>query len=212
MMEQKVLRYDILKELFNISVGKAAGMLSEILNRRIHLQVPKMEVINKDMHQIMLDQYLSDKFDGTLMVSSITFNSRLKGKANLIFRADKMKEFIGLCSEQETGDEYFTMNFTDLDFDIMKEIGNIVLNSVIGEVGNYLVIQLEYTVPEVKIYNNFDFGKDLMSTGCVHALLLHITFLVDDTKIEGAIIIDLTVQSLDELISRVEWIEETLYE
>lgn len=51
------------------------------------------------------------------------------------------------------------MNFTDVDFDIIKEIGNIILNSIIGGIGNFLKIKLSYTLPEVKIFDKKYFEK-----------------------------------------------------
>lgn len=72
-MNDKSLRYDILKEIFNISVGKAASMLSEIINRKIILNVPDIEVLSFKDKEFRLDDYLPKVMDGTLMVSSISF-------------------------------------------------------------------------------------------------------------------------------------------
>jgi chemotaxis protein CheC len=46
----------------------------------------------------------------------------------------------------------------------------------------------------------------------MHILLLYITFLIDDTEIEGAIIIDLTLNSLNELMKKIDEIEDKLYD
>ena len=104
------------------------------------------------------------------------------------------------------------MNFTDVDFDIIKEVGNIILNCIIGEVGNFLAIDLNYTLPEVKVFNRIDFSKDIENNEDMHILLLYITFIIDETEIEGAIIIDLTFNSLNELIKKIDAIEDKLYE
>ncbi|MBV1816756.1 hypothetical protein [Clostridium cochlearium] len=37
---------------------------------------------------------------GTLMISSITFEEKITGQANLIFPAEKMRKFINLCISQ----------------------------------------------------------------------------------------------------------------
>lgn len=211
-MTDKKLRYDILRELFNISVGNAASMLSEIVNKKILLNVPDIEILNADNTEFMLDKCIPKVMDGTLMVSSISFDRNLTGKANLIFPAEKMRTFINLCLNEEETDKYYEINFTDVDFDIMKEIGNIILNSVMGEVGNYLEINLNYTLPEVKIYNRIDFSKDIENNNYKHVLLLYITFIIDNTEIRGAIVVDLTLNSLNELLKKIDDIEEKLYE
>ncbi|WP_102398772.1 hypothetical protein [Haloimpatiens massiliensis] len=144
------------------------------------------------------------------MVSSITFKKELTGKANLIFPAEKIRTFISLCLNEEENSNG-NMDFTDIDLDVMKEIGNIVLNSVIGEIGNYLTIGLDYTLPEVKLFNKIDFKKDIESNEYAYILMLYITFNIDGTEVEGAIIIDLTMKSLNNLISKIDKIEDELY-
>lgn len=211
-MKEKKLRYDILKEVFNVSVGKAASLLSEILNKKIILDVPDVEFLNLQNAELELGEYIPKEIDGTLMVSSISFEEKLTGKANLIFSAEKMRTFISICLNETESDKFYEMNFTDVDFDIIKEIGNIILNAIIGEVGNYLDINLNYALPEVKIYNRIDFAKDIEHDGYMNILILYITFIIEGTEIEGAILVDLTLKSLAELMEKIDKIEDTLYE
>ncbi|MFA9464586.1 MAG: hypothetical protein ACERKN_09890 [Velocimicrobium sp.] len=134
-----------------------------------------------------------------------------KGTANLIFPADKMKTFINLCMHEEASG-YEGMEFHDIDFDIIKEIGNIILNCIMGETGNFLNINFDYSLPEVQVFNQDDFRQNLITRENCYILVLYITFLVGDTHIEGAIIVDLTLNSLNELLLKVGQIEDGLYE
>jgi chemotaxis protein CheC len=209
-MDKQELTYDILKELFNISVGKAADMLSEIINKKIILSVPSVGIFDIKNNEVELGKCLPPVLDGTLMVSSIAFEKILTGKANLIFPVEKMRTFINLCLNNE--ENSCEMDFTNVDFDIIKEIGNIILNCIIGEVGNYLAINLTYTLPEVKVFSRIDFNKDIENSKYNYILLLYITFAIGDSEIEGAIIIDLTLHSLNELMKKIEKIKDELYE
>lgn len=200
-------KYDILNELFNISVGKAASMLSDIVNKKIVLNVPRVNILDLDNDETALNDSLPDEMNGTLMVSSIKFSEQLTGKANLIFPADKMKTFIRLCMDKQAVDKLGDTAFTDLDFDIVKEIGNIVLNCIIGEIGNYLNIQLDYTLPEVKVYNRIDFDKDIDNKTYRSVMVLTINFTVDEAQIEGAILVDLTMRSIRNLTALLDQIE-----
>lgn len=207
-MNNESLRYDILKELFNISVGKAASLLSEIINRKILLTVPNIKALSTKDNTFDLDNYLPKDLDGALMVSSISFDESLKGRANLIFPAQKMRTFINLCmNENETLND---TGFNDVDFDIIKEIGNIILNSIVGEVGNYLDISFDYSLPEVKLFSRVSFGQNIEKSEFPHLLILYITFVIDETEIEGVIIVNLTLNSLNELMKNVERIEKDL--
>lgn len=209
-MNDNSLRNDILKELFNISVGKAASLLSEIINKKILLTIPNIEILNTKNEDFNLDSYLPKDIDGALMVSSISFNESLKGQANLIFPANKMRTFINLCMDE--GNDSADMNFSDIDFDIIKEIGNIILNSIVGEVGNYLKINFDYSLPEVKLFSRVNFGESIGNSEYPHLLLLYITFVIDNTEIEGVIIVNLSLYSLNELLKNIDRIEQNLYE
>lgn len=211
-MKDRIEREDILKELFNISVGKSASMLSEIINRKILLNVPNLKILDLNEKIMALDSYLSPVVHGTIMVSSIAFEDELRGKASLIFPADKMRTFINLCLNENDENQLCDMNFTDIDFDIIKEIGNIILNSIIGEIGNYLKIKLSYTLPEVKVFNKIDFEKNIKSEEYAYIIMLYITFKIDDSEIAGAIIINLTLNSLSGLLNKAGMIEDEFYE
>lgn len=211
-MNNETIRYDILKELFNISVGKAASLLSEIIDKKILLDVPDVKVLNMNDKKEELEDYLPKEIDGTLMVSSISFEEKLNGKANLIFPAEKMRTFINLCSNEQEEDRYYESNFTDIDFDVIKEIGNIILNSIVGEIGNYLELNFNYSLPEVKVFKKIDFSEGIKNNEFKHMLLLHITFVIDHTEIEGAIIVNLTMDSMNELMRNIGRIEAKLYE
>lgn len=200
------LKYDILNELFNISVGKAASMLSDIVDETIVLSVPDVKIIDGSGEKNMR-AYLPDEMNGTLMVSSITFEKQLSGVANLIFPAHKMKSFIKMCTNEDSADPLADSTFTDLDFDIVKEIGNIVLNCILGEIGNFLHIHLDYTLPEVKVYKRIDFDKDIESTPYKSVLVLYINFTIRQTQIEGAILVDLTMKSTQDLIALLDKFE-----
>ena len=123
-----------------------------------------------------------------------------------------MRTFINLCLNNDEMDPYYETNFTDVDFDIIKEIGNIILNSIMGEIGNYMDLHLDYTLPEVKIFDRAGFSKDIEDSDYRQALILYITFVIDDTKIEGAIVVNLTLHSLNELIRKIDEIEDGLNE
>ncbi|MFA5577027.1 MAG: hypothetical protein WC983_07150 [Tissierellaceae bacterium] len=208
-MDPTSLTYDILKEMFNISVGKAAKILSEITSKKIKLDVPRIEFLDsKDKREV--NNSFSNIPDGTLMLSSISFSQKLSGEANLIFPANKMKSFINLCLDEDSRDTGDT-DFTDMDFDVIREVGNIILNSIVGEMGNFLDINLDYSLPEVKVFAKEDFKSDLASKEYFYMLMLYITFIICDTEIEGAIIINLkTRNSFEELMRILKKMEDDL--
>lgn len=64
MGEDKSLKFDILNELFNISVGQAASLLSEMINRTLILNVPSIEIIDIKDNSADVDAFLPMDVDG----------------------------------------------------------------------------------------------------------------------------------------------------
>lgn len=200
----------ILKELFNTGIGKAADMLSEIIDKKIILNVPNVQFINTRETEIKIKKSLPKVLNGTLMVSSISFEKSLTGKANLIFPAEEIRTFINLCLNKK--ENMYEIDFTDVDFDIIKEVGNIILNCIIGSIRNLLSINLTYALPKVKVFKRIDFSRDIEKNENNNILVIYITFIIEGTEIEGAIIISLSFNSLNKLMKKINKIEDELYE
>ncbi len=209
-MNENDLSYDILKEIFNIGVGKAASMLSEIVGKKIILDIPNIIIVESEEQNKDIGKHFSALPQGALMVSSIKFEEKITGEANLLFPANKMRSFINLCIDQPEYMGCDDLNFTDMDFDIIREVGNIILNSIVGELGNTFEVSLKYTLPEVKLFNADKFKRNLKSQEDLCILLLFISFIIEDVKIEGAVIINLTLDSLNELMEMTKKMEDDL--
>lgn len=210
-MKETNLEYDILKEVFNIGVGKAADMLSQMVNKKILLNVPNIRVVDPKSIYTGFDGYFSRQTRGTLMVSSISFQEEINGEANLIFPADKMRSIINFCIGEDESYIRMELDFTDIDYDIIKEIGNIILNSIVGEMGNFLNVNLKYTLPSVRIFECVDFKDRIRAKEDIHSLLLSISFTIDGVEIEGAVIISLSISSLNDVMEIVRRMEGELY-
>ncbi|MFT8318990.1 MAG: chemotaxis protein CheC [Sporolactobacillus sp.] len=194
---------DVLRELFNIGVGQAASTLSEIIDKKIVLKVPDVKILNTREGKIELEAFMKQVASGAVMVSSISFDHQLEGSVSLIFPAEKMHRFIDLCLHEER-DDMELMDFTDIDFDTIKEIGNIILNAIIGELSNTIQIPVEYTLPEVGILESVR-ADAFVNDQLFHlVVLMYISFDIEGTEIEGAIVINMTLKSLDDIMNSLE--------
>lgn len=206
-MEFTEYDYDILNEMFNIGVGKAADLLSQITGKRIILRIPRVLLLTSPDEFLNVPE-LAGLLKGTLMVSSISFTERIVGTANLLFPAEKMRSFIALCAQEDLTIAGEDLEFTDIDFDIVKEIGNIFLNGILGSVGDFLNVPLTYSLPAVKIYNSkIDFGRNVTTKDCPALLFLSVTFVIDSVKIEGAVLVSLAMKSCKKLRDLLHEIE-----
>lgn len=202
-MSEGVSKEEVLKDFFDKGIDRSAAILSEVINKRIQLSVAEVRLLDVKYSKYELKSCLNDIINGTIMGSEIFFNENSQGKANLIFPAGKMREFINLCLQEADEDYYQDLKFTDIDFDVIKEVGNIVLNAILGEIGRCTAIKFEYTLPEMRLFNDTDIENSIGNKEYPHILILHITFSIEDFEMQGAIIINLTLKTLDEILEKI---------
>lgn len=204
-MDKIGMKEDILKEIININVGQAASLLSEMVNKKIELKVPKLRILDGETDFSQED--CPNLLKGALMVSSIKFENELNGKAELIFPANHIKELTSLC----TGEECFDLEtFTDTDFDVIKELGNIILNAVIGGLGNFLNMNIDYSMPEVKLFDTIEVQEVLKKKKKANILILFVNFKIGGTQVNGALIVTFTIDSMRDLMDKLDEVEKGL--
>ena len=127
---------DALTEVVNIGVGRAAAALSELLGSRIDLTVPTVSLLKFSE----LSEEVSSKLDTSIIQD---FVGPTSGRAILAFPdASALKLGQILADLDDIPPE--------LDFDlqdVLNEVGNIVLNGVLGSLSNIVKGSLQYTVP-----------------------------------------------------------------
>lgn len=202
------MKEDILKEIMNIYIGQAASLLSEVIDKKVELSIPNVEIFN-DKDFALANGKIPKFSNGLLMISRISFENELNGRADLIFPAEHIKKLVSLCTGEDQLYEG-VQEFTDIDFDVMKELGNIILNSVVGGISNLLDMKVDYTLPEVKIFDTIEIEKELNEDKDAYILLLFVTFKIEGTKIDGALIISFTVESMYDLMGKIQEIEKEL--
>lgn len=202
------IQQDALAELFNVFVGRAAGILSEMTERRIELSVPVISLLPaNEVTPSFITQCIGN-CSGHLMSSSVQFGQSYSGKAFLLFPSNQAKLLVNLClNGGRLEDEAVFVDersLVDTDFDVMKEIGNIILNSVVGGLGNLLAVKLTYTLPEVEmIFVSPDKQVTLLRDN-IYVLLLKTVFSIANTQFRGAILIVFGMDSVSRLIAKID--------
>jgi len=201
------IQKDILTEQVNIFVGKAASYLSEMIERRINLSIPNIYLIDPDQKDVDIK---SNNLHGHVMSSGISFGDSITGKAQLMFPTNKVKKLVALCMGEEfydSSDE--EPDFLDNDLDVIKEIGNIILNSVVGGFSNFLGIKVTYDIPEIDIIEAEDINIEKEDQYAL--LIMDLQFNVSGTDIDGMIMCYLNLDSIKTLVEKIEKIKDDLY-
>jgi chemotaxis protein CheC len=187
---------DALKELINIGVGNAAGMLNEMLQFPIQLQIPDVELLSP----IELQSELKKRFGIDLLsVVQLGFNGSFSGSAQLLFPTESAVNLVSVL----TGEDKASPDLDSLKISTLSEVGNMLINGVMGSIGNVLDQPLDYEVP----YYSEEEIEELLSKeqsleyGTV--LLAPAHFSIEELQIHGDILLFFDAGSFKVLLEAI---------
>ncbi len=183
---------DLLTELVNIGVGRAAASLSDLIGMRIDLMVPRVRLDRIDQPCILSED---DSGVGATVVIQ-EFRGAISGRSALVLPHSSGLSLAHLLSGAEEVSDELDVELTG----ILLEVGNILLNSVMGSLANAVQDNLEYTVPELMpcpLTRRTARGPESES------LIADVHFSVRDREIAGSVVIIFTWGSVQTLIDSV---------
>lgn len=181
-MELTADEIDALKELINIGVGNAAGMLNEMLQFPIQLHIPDVDLLSP----LELQSELRKRFGiDQLSVVQLAFKGSFSGSAQLMFPTESALNLVSVL----TGEDKASPDLDSLKISTLSEVGNMLINGVMGSIGNVLDQPLDYEVPyysEEEIEELLAKGESL-EYGTV--LLAPAHFSIEELQIQGDILL-----------------------
>jgi chemotaxis protein CheC len=201
-MELTYAQQDALTELINIGYGRAAGALSELTGYRINLEVPRIA-----MHPIEeIAPNLERMVTGEVATVTQVFTGPLAGNALLLL--DERAAI--MLSELLTDEAMPSGTFDTGAREIITEVGNILLNALLGVFGNLLQVQVSFTVPRLRV-DSIQGVLQSISVGdeeLHYALTIHTRFHLRASNVTGYLVIILGITSLDRMLVELEKWEE----
>jgi chemotaxis protein CheC len=187
---------DAIQEIVNIGVGRAASVLNEMLEAPISLQVPYIKIGSSLDFQSEMKTRL-----GGERVAAVRqdFSGSFAGLAELVFPTDSASILAAVL----TGEELGTPDLDAVRIGTLSEIGNILINSVIGSISNVLNQRLDYAIPsyiEDTVENLINVGDNQQDNTI---LLAQTQFFIEKLQIRGDIILVFEVGSFDVLLDAI---------
>ena len=187
---------DALTELVNIGVGRASNSLNHLLNSHNVLKAPKLDVFSTDEMAEALKTY----DEGLLSSVGMEFRGDFSGKTFLVFPKESALKLVGTFSgEVEGSPEMDTVKAGTL-----LEIGNIVINGVMGSMGNMLKSRILYKLPEYSesnIYQLLISQPTFQKEGWILIAKCH--FVIEKIDIAGHIMLFFEIESFEPLFSLI---------
>jgi len=182
---------DALTELINIGVGHAASTLNCLINHKIRLTVPSVEFW--DVQSINNNPSV----DGNVSSVSMSFHGDLHGSASLVFPVQSARTLVAIL----TGEPIDSAELDDLHSGTLAEVGNILLNGVMGSMGNMLATTVNYSVP---VYQESSGHQILGHHDAKITLMARANFYIDELCVEGNILLFFELNSFHNLLQAID--------
>jgi len=186
---------DVLNELINIGFGRAASSLSMLVNQRILLNVPQVQICALEQ----IADSLKELSHSDLAIIHQMFHGKLNGHAMLLLDICSASTLLDLMNGG-TGTEQFEP-LLPIDQEALAEIGNIVVNAFLGAFGNLLKIHLSFTIPSIMIETLGQMLQSfLINENHSFAMIFKIRFQLSQQNVSGYLVIILGGQPLEVLL------------
>lgn len=142
-MELNEIHLDILKEIGNIGAGNAVTSLSQMLSKRIDMNVPEVSLLNYD------DVINSIGGAENVVVGIlVSFEGEINGVILFLLK----KEFVHLILNSLLGTELQSFEeISELEMSALSEIGNIMVSSYVNSISTLTNMQIDINVPSLNI-------------------------------------------------------------
>jgi len=189
------LYFDVLKEIGNIGAGNATTALAQMLNTKVDMMVPKVDLLDfKDVgdamgggEQIMAGIYQVVEGD---ISGSIMFLLEEKSARSLIAK---------LMGVEKKDDEMFT----EMEISALKEISNIITGSYLSSLSSLTNLKIISSVPDISI----DMAAAILSVPAIEfgaigdKILLIETAFTDEERLDGYFVLVPDLESYDKILS-----------
>ncbi len=187
---------DVLREFIHIGVGRAAAALNAMVKYNVVLEVPTIKVLSP----FQFKEETQDLSDKKLASVKMGFYGPFSGTAALVVQPHSATRLTSVLS----GESATVSDDGLVHKETLREVGNIVLNGVLGSLGNMLNHQISYSLPfcDVSTIKNIFFMEKIGNESVF--LLVRTRFQIKEIEVDGNIILLFTVGTFDTLLSAID--------
>ncbi|MDA8426141.1 MAG: hypothetical protein M0Z80_08370 [Treponema sp.] len=189
-----------LKPMVARGLDRAAEVLAALLDASVGIAAPEMSTVHASELQSVLGM------DGATSISAVemNFSGRFGGAAQLIF----LSEDAGRLADCVTSG----LDLPEHEMESMRsgtlcEVGNVVINAILGTIANGLAIEFCYTVP-LYLHGKPEEVIATATAGEGIVILVRARFRVAAVEVEGDIAFFLSLDTMNDLVLAVESLDD----
>lgn len=137
------LQYDVLREIGNIGAGNATTALSQLINSKIDMNVPKVELLEfKELAEIV------GGAERQVVGILLSLEGDIQGDMMFMLGCDCAHSLVNILMGRniQSSDE-----FTEMDMSALGEIGNIITGAYLSSLSTLTHLYINTSVPNIAV-------------------------------------------------------------
>ena len=180
-----------LTEVVNIAVGQAADALDNLTGLPVELTVPEVDVVTVPA----LARAFGPLVEETLSSVQMGFRGGLDGCAFLVFPPSSAAKLASLVAGEPTA-----KTAEGLHSGTLTEIGNILINAVVGAIANLLDLRLRYSLPAYAEGRVMDLLAAHRTGSIPVVLVAKARFEIRQSQVDGSLLLLFEMTSFEGLL------------
>ena len=186
--------FDVLREIGNIGAGNATTAMATMLDIRINMEVPKVELLPfQELGSAICPE------DETIVGIYLEVTDDINGSMMFLMKLESAHYLVNKLMGR---DEKYDKDFDEMDMSALKEIGNIIAGSYLNALSSMTRLTIAPSVPYIAI----DMAAAILSVPAIqfgqygdNALMITTEF-GDDVLIEGYFILLPELESYEKIL------------
>ena len=184
------MQFDVLKEIGNIGAGNATTALSKMLNAKVDMKVPKIDLLEfKDLSEII------GGAENIVVGILLTLEGDIDGMIMFILEKESAHNIVNLLMN---GMSVPSEELNEIELSALQEIGNIIAGAYLSSLSTLTNMTITSSVP----YMAIDMAGAILSVPAIEfgkisdkALLIETEFGEKGSEVNGYFILIPTLES-----------------
>lgn len=184
------MQFDVLKEIGNIGAGNATTALSTMINGKIDMDVPIVDLLEfKELPEMI------GGAENIVVGILITLEGEINGMMMFIMDTTSAFNLVNILMGKSLSQ---FEDFTEMELSALQEIGNIIAGAYLSSLSTLTNIRIDASIP----YMSIDMAGAILSVPAIEfgkmgdkALLIESRFCKDDSDVKGFFILIPTLES-----------------
>ena len=193
------LQFDVLKEIGNIGAGNATTALSKLINTKVDMKVPKVELLGfSDISAAMGSEEM------VMVGILLMLEGDVNGMMMFLLEVESARSLVNrLMGTEDVSEEKGSTEFTEMQLSALNEIGNIITGAYLSALSDLTRLTIVSSVPNLQI----DMAGAILSIPAIEfskigdKVLLIETKFDDETEIDGYFVLIPELESYDTILT-----------